>query len=246
MNKIIKILFIIIIFIFVFVFYRFNFTSNDIKTETESGNIIKYDEKETLNNININYDNLENIAEVYGDLDNDGVDEKIVVYNTDRILDLGTEREIHIYKKNNDDWGLINKSIGAVLPSLHGGVIGEPFVGLSIDNGIIEFNHFGGSRTKWSYLHKFKLINGVWSLVGAKINYSAPCESLEDFNYNLETGQIIIETEYEECNLSGDWVKTAKETKEFNSPMNILPIMDGFYPGNNRIIISEINREFYY
>lgn len=41
----------------------------------------------------------EKLGEATGDLDNDGVDEKVVVYNTPRETDMGTEREIHIYKK---------------------------------------------------------------------------------------------------------------------------------------------------
>ena len=61
-----------------------------------------------------------NIKEAKGDLDGDKEDELVAVYDTKREGDLGTEREIHIFKKKADKWDLFHKSIGAILPSRGG------------------------------------------------------------------------------------------------------------------------------
>lgn len=61
-----------------------------------------------------------NIKEAKGDLDGDKEDELVAVYDTKREGDLGTEREIHIFKKKADKWNLLHKSIGAVLQSKGG------------------------------------------------------------------------------------------------------------------------------
>lgn len=34
-----------------------------------------------------------------GDLDKDGIPEKVVIYDTQKLTDFGTERQIYIYKK---------------------------------------------------------------------------------------------------------------------------------------------------
>ena len=44
------------------------------------------------------------LEEIEGDLDKDGVSEKVIVYDTEKETDLGTERQIFIYKKTNDKW----------------------------------------------------------------------------------------------------------------------------------------------
>ena len=86
------------------------------------------------------------LDETKGDLDKDGVFEKVIVYDTEKETDLGTERQIFIYKKTNDKWKLWKKSVGAILPSQHGGMMGDPFERISIERNCIVINHFGGSR----------------------------------------------------------------------------------------------------
>ena len=47
-------------------------------------------------------DQLTPLEETLGDLDQDGVNERVVVYNTDRDTTLGKVREVHIFKKEGD------------------------------------------------------------------------------------------------------------------------------------------------
>ena len=54
----------------------------------------------------INTKSFKILEEIEGDLDKDGVSEKVIVYDTEKETDFGTERQIYIYKKNNDKWEL--------------------------------------------------------------------------------------------------------------------------------------------
>ena len=49
------------------------------------------------------------IEEIEGDLDKDGISEKVIVHDTEKEIDLGTERQIYIYKKKKNNWELWEK-----------------------------------------------------------------------------------------------------------------------------------------
>jgi hypothetical protein len=183
------------------------------------------------------------IAETFGDLDKDGVAEKLIVLDSGLQGDFGTERVVLIFKKAKKHWALWHSSQGSVLPSAHGGMMGDPFEEIKIDRGSIVIRHFGGSRYKWSYVHRYRLEGSAWKLIGATINFGAPCEDFTNFDYNLLTGKATYEQALDVCpdmeNLSD--AKDLKETLQL--PASQLPDMDGFYPGANRIDLKSIGRE---
>lgn len=185
---------------------------------------------------------FEKIGEAEGDLDQDGISEKIIVYDTKKQTDLGTERQIYIYKKNHEKWELWKKSIGAVLPSQHGGMMGDPFQGISIKRNCIIIDHFGGSRQKWSYTHKFRYQNGNFELIGATVNFGAPCDYWVNLDYNLSTGKIYYKKETENCESESSII----EKKELTKKLKKLPTMDGFYPGDNEIKFPNSKIDMYY
>ena len=182
------------------------------------------------------------LEEIEGDLNNDGIPEKVVVYDTEKETDYGTERQIHIYKKNNNEWGLWKKSIGVILPSQQGGMMGDPFDGISIERNCIVINHFGGSRQKWNYTHRFRHQNGDFQLIGATISYGAPCDYVTDFDYNLSNGKIHYKKEAEDCENENSTVEKENMTRK----LEVLPTMDSFQPGNNEIKMAESGTVIYY
>lgn len=186
--------------------------------------------------------NLKVIGQVEGDLDKDGFSEKVIVYDTDNETDMGTERQIYIYKSINDKWVIWKKSVGAVLPSVHGGIIGDPFQGISIERGCIVINHFGGSSSKWRYTHRYRYQNGSFYLIGASTNFGSPCENFITFDYNLSTGLIIYKEIIENCGDNSSKI----EQKNISRKLKILPEMDGFYPGNNELKFPNYEITIYY
>ncbi len=182
------------------------------------------------------------LKEVNGDLDNDGIAEKLVIYDTNTETEMGTERQIHIFKKKNYNWELWITSIGAVLPSAHGGMMGDPFEDVSIERGCIVITHFGGSRQKWNYIHRYRFQQGEFQLIGATISYGSPCDYFETLDYNLSTRKAIYKKEIDNCE--------ENSTKVINETIILkkkpLPKMNGFYPGDNEILFPKHKAEMYF
>jgi hypothetical protein len=187
------------------------------------------------------------LKEAKGDLDKDNQDEMVIVYDTKKGTELGTERQLHIFKRGGNGWTLWHKSIGAVLPSEHGGMMGDPFEGIKIERGAIVIHHYGGSKDKWNYTHRYRYQNGVWELIGATINFGAPCETRENYDYNLVTGKIEAKIDTEACDDEGKQ-KESTQTEEFtfaSKPAKPV-LMDSFYPGDNEVKIKDRDKSFYY
>ena len=181
-----------------------------------------------------------------GDLDKDNVEEKVVVFNTGRKTDFGTERELHIYKQKNGGWELWHKSVGVIMPSEAGGMMGDPFQDVKLENGALVLYHFGGSRDKWTYTHRFRYQNNAWQLIGVTVNNGAPCDYFENFDYNLSTGKINYEKTTEDCEKSEDNPVTKTVKKDFAIKPKSLPKMDGFHPGENEVKLPKSDIVFYY
>lgn len=190
------------------------------------------------------------IVNTKGDLDKDKIDELVIVYNTNEEEDFGTIREIQIFKNKNNKWTLWHSSRGAILPSDHGGMMGDPFEGLEVKNGTLKIYHFGGSRWKWNYSHTYRFQKGDFYLIGATISYGANPEGFTTVDYNLSTGQIdysaetLIEddkTDWEDPDTWGYKEINYSLTRKIKTPIK----MDGFYPGNNQVNLKS-NEEFYF
>ncbi|MEZ6963829.1 hypothetical protein [Aeromonas sp. S9(2024)] len=186
------------------------------------------------------------IGEAMGDLDKDGIDEKVIVLDTGLDGEIGTQRTLLIYKKKQDKWALWHSSQGPILDSAHGGMMGDPFISVDIQRGAIVIDHFGGSRHKWSYTHRYRFNNKAWYLIGATINYGAPCEGFFNFDFNVMTGKAIYKTYQDGC-IDEEVASNFKtEQKEISVPVTKPIDMDGFYPGSNKMDIKEIEQEIYY
>ncbi len=143
---------------------------------------------------------LEMLAETLGDLDNDGIEEKVVVYNTDRSSKNGIEREIHFFKKEGSSWKLWKKSNEGILESQMGGVSGDPFRNVVIDNQILKVFHSGGSRSKWETENKYRFQNQNFELIGYTQLVETPCSNKLLIDYNLSTGNAVLQKTLLECN----------------------------------------------
>jgi hypothetical protein len=182
------------------------------------------------------------LEELEGDLDNDGVSEKVIVYDTENEIDLGTKRKICIYKNNNNTWEIWKTSISAILGSEQGGMMGDPFEGISIEKNCIVIKHFGGSRSKWEYVHSYTYQNGDFRLIAVKVISITPCEEFELFEYKLSSGEIKYEIEIEDCDK-----ETSKiEKKEMIRKLETLPSMDGFSPGSKKVTFPNSEITIYY
>ena len=168
------------------------------------------------------------LSQASGDLNKDGIDEKVVVLNNGIVSDFGEERTILIFKVDNGAWKMWERSTGAILSSDSGGMMGDPFQSIAVENGAIVINHFGGSSSKWDLTHRFRYQNDNWELIGAT-SISSYFTELETFDYNLTSGNVIYKKEEIGYDDKDNQVVKATEAKaNFISKMDKLPLMDGF------------------
>ena len=138
------------------------------------------------------------VDEKEGDLTMDGIPEKVIVFNTNDSTDVGTIREIQVYKKTGNKWELLASSKNAIGKSKDGGMDGDPFESIEITGGILIINQSGGSSWKWFKTDKYKFQDGKLLLIGFTNNYGKPGEYFENIDFNLVTGKIIYAKEYED------------------------------------------------
>lgn len=156
--------------------------------------------------------NNEIIIEKLGDLDKDGISEKVIIYNTPDTTEFGRVREIQILKRKDMEWQIWKKSRNTILKSEEGGMMGDPFEGIEIKDGILIIYHSGGSSWKWSLSDKYRFQNNQFKLIGHTLNYGKPCEYLMNCDFNISTGKVILKKDYENCDQEQRIYKTESET----------------------------------
>ena len=199
----------------------------------------KGQEKETnINNEENLITTLKIINEAQGDLDKDGIPEKVVIYETDSIVDFGLVRALHIYKKEKDAWKIWRKSTAAILKSNEGGAsVEDPFQNISIKNGILIITHQGGGGpSMWSYTHKYRFQNNAFYLIGIS-KEDSHYEDKTVFDYNLSTGKAnyVFYT---------DGVLDTKE--EFNHQLKKLPKLKNMSFGKQKITTPKSKATIYF
>ncbi|MCX2742166.1 hypothetical protein [Pontibacter anaerobius] len=197
-------------------------------------------------NLSEKYKNLEIIGEAAGDLDRDGIPEKVVVYNTDRETDEGYVRVLHIYKKKGEDWEVWQASENAILKSEEGGMMRDPFGLVEIINGVLNIYHSGGSSWKWSEIHKYRFQHGAFYLIGVTSYYGKPCEYVSSFDYNLSAGKAKYKKAYEECRTDGEQLLSRVEEEDFTHELAELPTLQTISFGTNKVVSPKLQAEVYF
>lgn len=193
------------------------------------------------------YEQERNLIEIYGDLDKDKKEEKVVVTELNEVGENGKKRELSIYKKQNSDWVLLVASKSAVLESEAGGMMGDPFISkqIEIKNGVLIIYHDGGSSWKWNTTHKYRFQNNQFELIGYHSYSGKLCEYWEDFEYNLSTGKIIYSKVFESCeNEEQVASKIIKET--CNKKLKTLPTLKNINTIERKIITPKNKVELNY
>jgi len=160
-----------------------------------------------------------------GDLDKDGVAEKVVVYSRDLEWESPEPRDLIIYKQKDGGWTEWMSSEKCVLHADEGGMMGDPFGDITINKGILEIGHSGGSSWKWGYTEKYRFQDGNMYMIGYTSTYGKPCEYWQDLDYNLSTGDCDFLFTVEACEegQSEDYGPDRKE--HFIHKLDVLPTL---------------------
>lgn len=151
------------------------------------------------------------LDEKIGDLDRDGIEEKVMVISLPDSSGKSMRRELRIYKKGARDWHLWITSYKAVLPYPEGGSLGDPFEYIEIEKGILLIRQSGGNAWKWGQTDKYRFQHGTFELVDYSSVYGRPCEYWASFHYNIENRKVVYRKEYEKCSLKKEKAKKEKE-----------------------------------
>jgi hypothetical protein len=107
--------------------------------------------------------------------------------------DLAVKHVLVLALRDSD--GKLHRSMvsdSAVLDGDEGGVFGDPFDDLTIDKGTVVISHYGGSRDRWNFTHRYRFQNGRWSLIGLSLGHTdtLDLEHYDDQDINLSTGLV--------------------------------------------------------
>jgi hypothetical protein len=83
-------------------------------------------------------------------------------------------------------------SDAAVLDGNEGGVFGDPFESLLVERGALVIMHYGGSRDRWGYTHRYRYQNGQWTLIGLTLGNTDSTDPghFDQKDINLSTGLV--------------------------------------------------------
>lgn len=166
------------------------------------------------------------------DLNGDGTPDRLEVITTKVDNDgLGFKRRLAVISGEGADLDAWYTAEDVILSTKHGGMMGDPLEGVSIENGTIVVRHFGGSREKWHYVHRFRWQNNDFQLIGATVEVNDPCTENTQLDYNLSTGMADYATTPQDCETEkkGDTAILSFQKKQ------PLPSMNGFKTGENAI-----------
>jgi hypothetical protein len=94
-----------------------------------------------------------------------------------------------------------------------GGVFGYPLESIAIDNETLVITHYGGSRDRWGYVHRFRLQDGDWYMIGRTETYhDTLSQKSEITDENLLTGTTTVDRVSEAGRETKETLEMGKET----------------------------------
>lgn len=186
------------------------------------------------------------LLDIYGELTNDNSKERVIVTELAERGEYGAIRLLQVFTKKNNKWIELAHSKSVIFASESGGMMGDPFVSesLKINNGILEISHDGGSSWKWFVTHKFRYQNHKFELIGFHHVYGKPCEYFQTTDFNLSTGKIIFQKEFETCE-DNEQKPLKDENEVFVKKIKPLPNFQTLNVKEIKIITPKYKNEIY-
>jgi hypothetical protein len=133
------------------------------------------------------------------DLNGDGKPDAVLVISNGGSGSAGPSeptivKHVLILALRGDD-GRLHRSMvsdAAVLDGDESGAFGDPFDSILVERGAVVIMHYGGSRDRWNYTHRYRYQDGQWMLIGLTFGNTDSLD-LEHFNnrdINLTTGLV--------------------------------------------------------
>jgi uncharacterized protein YecT (DUF1311 family) len=155
------------------------------------------------------------LQSVQGDLNQDKRDDvAMVLAQLQEVQDMEAERILLVLLQQAD--GSFQEAIEtgkAILCRGCGGVFGDPLESIAVDNGTLVITHYGGSRDRWGYVHRFRLQDGDWYMIGRTETYhDTLSQKSEITDENLLTGTMTVDRVSEAGRETKETLEMGKET----------------------------------
>lgn len=192
------------------------------------------------------------IAEAKGDLDKDGKEEIVIVFNTNATVNSKLDsnncvvRALYIIKDQNGKPRVWKENKTLLFSSGAGFYPQGNILNIEIRNNtlIVEQQFSTNSRHTQTYHHVFRFQNGDFYLIGSRDKFDDTCEFSFLNEINFSTGKIIIDKTYSSCD---DDAKIPDDYhKEFIHPFKPLIRMNDLRIGENKIKVHGTDEYLYF
>ncbi|WP_333851479.1 hypothetical protein [Epilithonimonas sp.] len=193
----------------------------------------------------------EKIIEVKGDLDKDGKDETVIVFNTNKKITSdfqnGFKREFFILKSINGKLKIWHKNTSVLLASETGFYpeynSNPEFI---IKNGTLKIIQSFNTNSRHTQIYEniFRFQNNDFYLIGSKNEFNDTCEFNTSDDINFSTKKVIVTREYlYDCFEENPKKQNEYFDKEFIFPFKSIPKMNTFTPGEKSYKITDFKDE---
>ncbi len=134
-----------------------------------------------------------------GDLNGDGSDEFVAAVETPKIIDGARERLVIIFQKQLGKWVLWKFSESPILNSEEGGVVGDPFDDIAIQDQKLFISHYGGSNWRWSVEDGYRFDGEDIILSEHRSYWGSLCDEKVEWEIDLAKGIAHCASAREEC-----------------------------------------------
>jgi len=138
---------------------------------------------------------------VEGDINHDDINDIVFVIEDQNAEVLSSPRRLIILSgKSEGGYKLELETDKAILPRNEGGIMGESFMGLSIEDNLLNISHNGGSTWRWASFYQFEFIDDSWYLVkGMNDWFNAVSDAGREYvEVDFRTGEyLLLETDDE-------------------------------------------------
>ena len=190
----------------------------------------------------------EKILEVKGDLDKDGKEEIVMVFNTEnKKKSEGFKRKFYILKNIGRNLKIWKENSSVIIDSKYVFYPTDNELDVKIKNNCIIISQlfFTNSRHSDTSKYIFRFQNGDFYLIGAVHQLDDTCDYNFKNEVNFSTGKAIIDERYSSCD-DGKTELPKDYYKEFIHKFTTLIKMNGFRVGENKFKIPNSNKYFYY
>ncbi|WEK68496.1 MAG: hypothetical protein P0Y62_11560 [Candidatus Chryseobacterium colombiense] len=191
----------------------------------------------------------EKVLEVKGDLDKDGKEETVIVYNTpEKIENQGNKRKFYILKSTQGNWKIWKENTTILNSSGAGFYPEDNKLEIQIKNNclVISQSLYSNSRHTDTSKYTFRFQNGDFYLIGAFNQFEDTCEFSFTHDVNFSTGKAIVDETYSECDGDENRKIPKNDHKEFIHKFDTLIKMNDFRIGENKFKIPNLKKYFTY